>query len=178
MAQTITQVTITVTDVNDNKPQFYNCSVSSCNFSASPQNNFTGSIIEHSSTRLPVSNLNITAHDPDKVGACLWCWVVVLVSVLAAPLTLALVPPWQGINGTFELSLQGPNANAFSVFPTEIVGTGEVQILVQNSSLVDYEISHVMVVQVGLVGLACSVEAAPALCMQWGHSPSLAEFRS
>ncbi|NXQ40998.1 CDHR2 protein, partial [Catharus fuscescens] len=119
VAQTSTMVTITVTDVNDNKPQFYNCSVSSCNFSASPQNNFTGSIIEHSSTRLPVSNLNIAAHDPDK-----------------------------GINGTFELSLQGLNANAFSVFPTEIVGTGEVQILVQNSSLVDYEISHVMMVQI------------------------------
>ncbi|NXR24669.1 CDHR2 protein, partial [Cinclus mexicanus] len=119
VAQTSTLVTITVTDVNDNKPHFYNCSLPTCNFSASPQNNFTGSIIEHSSTRLPVSNLNIAAHDPDK-----------------------------GINSSFELSLQGPNANAFSVFPTTIVGTGEVQILVQNSTLVDYEISHVMVVQI------------------------------
>ncbi|XP_062358203.1 cadherin-related family member 2 [Cinclus cinclus] len=119
VAQTSTLVTITVTDVNDNKPHFYNCSLPTCNFSASPQNNFTGSIIEHSSTRLPVSNLNIAAHDPDK-----------------------------GINSSFELSLQGPNANAFSVFPTTIAGTGEVQILVQNSTLVDYEISHVMVVQI------------------------------
>ncbi|XP_005053635.1 PREDICTED: cadherin-related family member 2 [Ficedula albicollis] len=119
VAQRSTLVTITVTDVNDNKPQFYNCSLSSCNFSASPQNSFKGSIIEHSSTRLPVSNLNIAAHDPDK-----------------------------GTNGSFELSLQGPNANAFTVFPTMIVGTGEVQILVQNSSLVDYEISHAMVVQI------------------------------
>ncbi|XP_041253739.1 cadherin-related family member 2 [Onychostruthus taczanowskii] len=118
-AQTSTLVTILVTDVNDNKPQFYNCSLSSCNFSASAQNNFTGSIVEHSSTRLPVSNLNIVAYDPDK-----------------------------GINSSFELSLQGPNANAFTVFPTTIVGSGEVQILVQNSSLVDYEISHVMVVQI------------------------------
>ncbi|NXJ23148.1 CDHR2 protein, partial [Dicrurus megarhynchus] len=118
-AQTRTLVTILVTDVNDNKPQFYDCSLSSCNFSASAQNNFTGSIIEHSSSRLPVSNLNIIAHDPDK-----------------------------GINSSFELSLQGPNAAAFSVFPTTIVGSGEVQILVQNSSLVDYEISHVMVVQI------------------------------
>lgn len=88
-----------------------------------------------------------------------------LVSVLAAPLIRALVPLWQGINSSFELSLQGPNANAFTVSPTTIVGTGEVQILVQNSALVDYEISHVMVVQVGLVGLACSVEAVPAPCM-------------
>ncbi|XP_019141544.3 cadherin-related family member 2 isoform X2 [Corvus cornix cornix] len=118
-AQTSTLVTVLVTDVNDNKPQFYNCSLSSCNFSASAQDNFTGNIIEHSSFRLPVSNLNIIAHDPDK-----------------------------GINSSFELSLQGPNAAAFSVFPTTIVGSGEVQILVQNSSLVDYEISHVMVVQI------------------------------
>ncbi|NXD95393.1 CDHR2 protein, partial [Chaetorhynchus papuensis] len=118
-AQSSTLVTVLVTDVNDNKPQFYNCSLSSCNFSASAQNNFTGSIIEHSSSRLPVSNLSIIAHDPDK-----------------------------GINSSFELSLQGPNATAFSVFPTTIVGSGEVQILVQNSSLVDYEISHVMVVQI------------------------------
>ncbi|NXT62732.1 CDHR2 protein, partial [Chaetops frenatus] len=119
VAQSSTLVTILVTDVNDNKPQFYNCSLSSCNFSSSAQNNFTGNIIEHSSSRLPVSNLNIIAHDPDK-----------------------------GINSSFELSLQGPNAAAFTVFPTTIVGTGEVQILVQNSSLVDYEISHVMVVQI------------------------------
>ncbi|NXE42329.1 CDHR2 protein, partial [Ptilorrhoa leucosticta] len=118
VAQTSTLVTVLVTDVNDNKPQFYNCSLSSCNFSASAQN-FTGNIIEHSSSRLPVSNLNIIAHDPDK-----------------------------GINSSFELSLQGPNAAAFSVFPTTIVGSGEVQILVLNSSLVDYEISHVMVVQI------------------------------
>ncbi|NWI41626.1 CDHR2 protein, partial [Picathartes gymnocephalus] len=119
VAQTSTLVTVLVTDVNDNKPQFYNCSLSNCNFSASAQNNFRGNIIEHSSSRLPVSNLNIIAHDPDK-----------------------------GINSSFELSLQGPNAAAFTVFPTTIVGTGEVQILVQNSSLVDYEISHVMVVQI------------------------------
>ncbi|NXO32937.1 CDHR2 protein, partial [Cisticola juncidis] len=119
VAQTSTLVTVLVTDVNDNKPQFYNCSLSSCNFSTSAQNNFIGNIIEHSSPRLPVSNLSIIAHDPDK-----------------------------GINSSFELSLHGPNADAFTVFPTTIVGTGEVQILVQNSTLVDYEISHVMVVQI------------------------------
>ncbi|XP_051649464.1 cadherin-related family member 2 [Manacus candei] len=119
VAQTSTLVTVTVTDINDNKPQFYSCSLSSCNFSASVQDNFRGSIIEHSSTRLPVSNLSIVAHDPDK-----------------------------GINSSFKLSLQGPNASAFDVSPEMIVGTGEVQILVHDPSLVDYEISHVMVVQI------------------------------
>ncbi|NXX78676.1 CDHR2 protein, partial [Urocolius indicus] len=119
VAQTSTLVTIVVTDVNDNKPQFYHCSLSSCDFSADAQSNFEGSIIEHSSARVPVSNLSIVAHDPDK-----------------------------DINSNFELYLQGPNANAFTVSPTKIVGTGEVQILVLNSSAVDYEISHVMVVQI------------------------------
>ncbi|XP_074012296.1 cadherin-related family member 2 [Numenius arquata] len=119
VAQTSTLVTVLVTDVNDNKPQFYHCSLPSCNFSTSAQNNFSGNIIEHSSSRLPVSNLSIVAHDPDK-----------------------------GINGSFELYLQGPNASAFTVSPAKIVGTGEVQLLVQNPAAVDYEISHVMVVQI------------------------------
>ncbi|NXA03108.1 CDHR2 protein, partial [Sapayoa aenigma] len=119
VAETRTLVTVTVTDINDNKPQFYNCLLSSCNFSTSAQDNFRGNIIEHSSSRLPVSNLSIVAHDPDK-----------------------------GINSSFKLSLQGPNAEAFTVSPEVIVGTGEVQVLVHEPSLVDYEISHVMVVQI------------------------------
>ncbi|XP_010000407.1 PREDICTED: cadherin-related family member 2 [Chaetura pelagica] len=119
VAQTSTLVTIVVTDVNDNKPQFYNCSLPNCNFSTSAQNNFSGNIIEHSSSRLPVSNLSIVAHDPDK-----------------------------GINSSYELYLQGPNANSFTVFPSKIVGTGEVELLVQDPASVDYELSHVMVVQI------------------------------
>ncbi|NXT59269.1 CDHR2 protein, partial [Pluvianellus socialis] len=119
VAEASTLVRVTVTDVNDNKPQFYRCSLSSCNFSTDAQNNFRGTIIEHSSSRLPVSNLNIIAHDPDK-----------------------------GINSNYELYLQGPNASAFTVSPPKIMGTGEVQILVQEPSAVDYEISHVMVVQI------------------------------
>ncbi|NXG25463.1 CDHR2 protein, partial [Grallaria varia] len=119
VAQTKTLVTVIVTDINDNKPKFYHCSLSSCNFSTSAQDNFRGNITEHSSTRLPVPNLSIVAHDPDK-----------------------------GTNSSFKLSLQGPNANAFSVSPETIVGVGEVQLLVYNPSLVDYEISHVMVVQI------------------------------
>ncbi|NXL37693.1 CDHR2 protein, partial [Glaucidium brasilianum] len=119
VAQASTLVKVVVTDVNDNKPEFYHCSLPSCNFSTGAQNNFRGSIIEHSSSRLPVSNLSIVAHDPDK-----------------------------SINSNYKLYLQGPNASAFTVSPPEIVGTGEVQLLVQNPSAVDYEISHVMVVQI------------------------------
>ncbi|XP_069725418.1 cadherin-related family member 2 [Phaenicophaeus curvirostris] len=119
VSQATTLVTVVVTDVNDNKPQFYHCSLSSCNFSTDAQNTFTGNIIEHSSSRLPVSDLSIVAHDPDK-----------------------------GINSSYELYLQDANDKAFTVSPSKIVGTGEVQILVQNPDLVDYEISHVMVVQI------------------------------
>ncbi|XP_062443695.1 cadherin-related family member 2 [Rhea pennata] len=119
VAKISTQVTVTVADVNDNKPQFYLCSLSSCNFSANAQSNFTGSIVEHSSSNLAVSGLSIVTHDPDK-----------------------------GVNSSFELYLQGPNASAFFVSPKKIVGTGEVQILVQDPLSVDYEISHVMVVQI------------------------------
>ncbi|NXD76304.1 CDHR2 protein, partial [Halcyon senegalensis] len=119
VAHTSVVVTVMVTDVNDNKPQFYNCSLLSCDFSTPAQNSFRGNIIEHSSSRLPVSNLSIVTHDPDK-----------------------------GINSNYELYLQGPNADAFIVSPTKIVGTGQVQLLVQDPSSVDYEISHVMVVQI------------------------------
>ncbi|NXH68731.1 CDHR2 protein, partial [Hydrobates tethys] len=119
VAQASTLVAVVVTDVNDNKPQFYHCSLPNCDFSTSAQKNFRGNIIEHSSSRLPVSNLSIVAHDPDK-----------------------------GINSNYELYLQGPNASAFTVSPTKIVGTGEIQLLVQDPSSVDYEISHVMVVQI------------------------------
>ncbi|XP_064377027.1 cadherin-related family member 2 isoform X2 [Dromaius novaehollandiae] len=119
VAKISTQVTVTVADINDNKPQFYLCSLSSCDFSADAQSNFTGSVVEHSSSNLAVSGLSIVAHDPDK-----------------------------GVNSSFELYLQGPNASAFFVSPKTIVGTGEVQILVQDPLSVDYEISHVMVVQI------------------------------
>ncbi|XP_030428271.1 cadherin-related family member 2 [Gopherus evgoodei] len=119
VAQASATVTVQVTDVNDNTPQFYDCELPACDFTASPQSSFGGSLEEHSSARVPVGGLRIVAHDPDK-----------------------------GFNGTFELQLQGPDAASFSVSPTRITGTGEVQVLVKDPSTVDYEQVHVMIVEI------------------------------
>uniref|UniRef100_A0ACB8EIP8 Uncharacterized protein n=1 Tax=Sphaerodactylus townsendi TaxID=933632 RepID=A0ACB8EIP8_9SAUR len=110
VAQVSTTVIIQVTDLNDNTPQFYSCEYPACNFSDSPVSNFSGQIEEHASPRTPVTSLSIVAYDPDK-----------------------------GSNGTFKLSLHGPDAFAFSVTPQQIVNVGAVQVLVSNSSVLDYE---------------------------------------
>ncbi|XP_039340328.1 cadherin-related family member 2 [Mauremys reevesii] len=133
VAQANTTVTIQVTDVNDNTPQFYDCELPACDFAASPQSSFEGSLEEHSSARVPVGGLRIVAHDPDK-----------------------------GSNGAFELRLQGPDAASFSISPTRITGTGAVQVLVQDPSTVDYERVHVMTVEIvandtGNPGNCCSI---------------------
>nr|XP_045009259.1 cadherin-related family member 2 isoform X2 [Jaculus jaculus] len=113
-------ITIRVTDVNDHKPEFYNCSLPACSFSPQEaQINFTGSVDEHASARIPISDLTMVAYDPD-----------------------------QGINGTFILSLEGPDAQAFSVSPERAVGSVDVHVLVKNSEMVDYEIKTVMQVEV------------------------------
>ncbi|XP_044133333.1 cadherin-related family member 2 isoform X2 [Bufo gargarizans] len=114
-----TSVTIRVLDINDNKPQFYNCEVTDCNFTAGPVDRFFGEIEEHSSLRVPVANLTITANDPDKDQ-----------------------------NGAFNLYLNGPDADYFTVSPQRIVNTGLVQILVKNSLAIDYETVHQMEVEV------------------------------
>ncbi|XP_006873557.1 PREDICTED: cadherin-related family member 2 [Chrysochloris asiatica] len=113
-------VTLRVTDVNDHKPEFYNCTLPNCIFTPQEaQVNFIGSVYEHASARIPIDNLTLVAYDPDK-----------------------------GSNGTFLLSLEGPNAAAFSVSPERAAGSVEVQVLVRVSTLVDYETQTVMVVQV------------------------------
>ncbi|XP_042309413.1 cadherin-related family member 2 isoform X2 [Sceloporus undulatus] len=120
VAQVSTIVTIRVTDINDNTPQFYWCTAyPTCNFTGPPETNFTGDIEEHASSRTPVANLNIVAYDPDK-----------------------------GSNGTFQLSLQGPDALAFSVSPQQIVNEGAVQVLVSSPGLVDYEETPTMTVEI------------------------------
>ncbi|XP_028574255.2 cadherin-related family member 2 isoform X2 [Podarcis muralis] len=120
VAQVNTTVTIQVTDINDNKPQFYLCEdYATCDFTGPPEVDFSGEIEEHASSRTPVAGLNIVAYDPDK-----------------------------GSNGTFQLSLRGPDAFAFSVSPRKIVNEGTVQVLVSNSSLVDYEKTPTMTVEI------------------------------
>nr|XP_015090441.1 cadherin-related family member 2 [Vicugna pacos]XP_031545203.1 cadherin-related family member 2 [Vicugna pacos] len=113
-------VTLRVTDVNDHKPKFYSCSLPACTFSSQEaQVNFTGYVDEHASTRIPIDNLTMVVYDPDK-----------------------------GSNGTFLLSLGGPDVEAFSVSPERAAGSVDVQVLVRTPSLVDYEKQAVMVVQV------------------------------
>uniref|UniRef100_A0A5F8A456 Cadherin-related family member 2 n=1 Tax=Macaca mulatta TaxID=9544 RepID=A0A5F8A456_MACMU len=113
-------VTVRVLDVNDHKPEFYNCSLPACTFTPEEaQVNFTGYVDEHASPRIPIDDLTMVVYDPDK-----------------------------GSNGTFLLSLGGPDAEAFSVSPVRAAGSASVQVLVRVSALVDYERQTVMVVQV------------------------------
>ncbi|ELK03138.1 Protocadherin-24 [Pteropus alecto] len=115
-------VTLRVTDVNDHKPEFFNCSLLACTFTPQEaQVNFSGSVDEHASTRIPIDDLTMVVYDPDKAG---------------------------GSNGTFLLSLEGADAEAFSVSPERAAGSAEVQVLVKVPSLVDYEKKTVMLVQV------------------------------
>ncbi|KAG8513091.1 Cadherin-related family member 2 [Galemys pyrenaicus] len=158
-------VTLRVTDVNDNDPEFYNCSFPACTFTPEEaQNNFTGYVDEHASIRIPIDDLTMVAYDPDKAGApgqdCglhFWRQEPVAGDWGKCPggrITRAGVPTTQhaqrlqGSNGTFLLFLRGPDAEAFSVSPEKAVGTAEVQVLVRTPSMVDYENHTMMVVEV------------------------------
>ncbi|GCB74016.1 hypothetical protein scyTo_0003100 [Scyliorhinus torazame] len=114
VASAVTSVSITVTDINDNTPAFYNCNLDFCNFTEGAKvNSFKTSIPEHISAGVPIESLTIVARDPD-----------------------------QGMNGTFILFLHGEGASIFTVHPQDIKNMGMVQIIVRNSSAIDYEQRH------------------------------------
>ncbi|OCT88695.1 hypothetical protein XELAEV_18017325mg [Xenopus laevis] len=118
-ATSTTTVTVRVLDINDNKPNFYSCEIDNCDFNGAPTLNFVGEIEEHSSIRVPVANLTITAHDPDKDK-----------------------------NGNFNLFLRGKNQDCFSVSPAQVQNTGLVQILVKDSAAIDFEKVQKMEVEI------------------------------
>lgn len=51
-------------------------------------------------------------------------------------------------NNKFNLRLEGPDKDVFAVSPSTGVGEGSVQVMIKDSSAVDYEKKTVMSVQV------------------------------
>ncbi|XP_069052270.1 cadherin-related family member 2 isoform X1 [Lepisosteus oculatus] len=119
-AMTSAEVIIKILDINDNKPKFYNCMESECDFSdSSVANSFTGDIQEHASGGVPVANMTITVRDQDE-----------------------------GNNAKFNLRLEGEDKDAFSVSPTTAMSSAQVQILVKSPSEVNYESKTMMRVEI------------------------------
>lgn len=71
IASTISDLTITIGDQNDNGPEFYECVSETC----IKKNSFTGNVDEHSSAGLAVAELNIGVKDPDQVCSYNTCMV-------------------------------------------------------------------------------------------------------
>lgn len=72
IASTIGEIQISIGDLNDNGPEFYECEgePESC----TQKNSFIGKVDEHSSAGLSVNELNIRVKDPDQVCSykCAW----------------------------------------------------------------------------------------------------------
>lgn len=65
-SNTVTNLKITIGDINDNKPKFYYCTVKLCLLNTEATS-FIGDINEHSSLGVSVTDLNIFARDLDQV---------------------------------------------------------------------------------------------------------------
>ncbi|XP_073676482.1 cadherin-related family member 2 [Garra rufa] len=115
IASTILDLQISIDDLNDNGPTFYECKDETC----TEKNTFVGEVEEHSSAGLSVNELNIKVKDPD-----------------------------QGQNSRFDLSLEGPDMEAFAVSPSSGQGESSVQLTIKDPSAVDYEKKTVMSVQI------------------------------
>ncbi|CAM4616385.1 unnamed protein product [Leuciscus chuanchicus] len=62
IASTVSDLEISIGDINDNGPEFYECESDTC----TQKNSFTGKVDEHSSVGLAVNDLNIRVKDPDQ----------------------------------------------------------------------------------------------------------------
>lgn len=62
IASTVSDLQISIGDINDNGPEFYECESETC----TQKNSFTGKVDEHSSAGLAVNELNIRVKDPDQ----------------------------------------------------------------------------------------------------------------
>lgn len=73
IASTMGELHISIGDLNDNGPEFYECEgeTESC----TQKNSFTGQVEEHSSAGLSVNELNIIVKDPDQVCSYNICMV-------------------------------------------------------------------------------------------------------
>ncbi|XP_056624910.1 cadherin-related family member 2 [Triplophysa dalaica] len=115
VASTVQTLQITIGDVNDNGPNFYECDGNKC----INKNSFIGNVDEHSSVGVAVADLKIRVKDPD-----------------------------QGENSKFDLLLDGPDKDAFSVTPTTGVGDSSVQVTIKDPNLVDFEKKRTMSVEI------------------------------
>ncbi|TRY54651.1 hypothetical protein DNTS_031194 [Danionella cerebrum] len=115
IASTVADLQITIGDLNDNGPEFYECEAEICEQKSS----FTGNVNEHSSAGLSVAELRITVKDPD-----------------------------QGGNSRFNLRLEGPDQDAFTVSPSSGLGQSSVQVMIYDPDKVDYETQTIMNVQI------------------------------
>lgn len=63
IASTTGELQISIGDINDNGPKFYECVSDTC----TEKDTFTGEVEEHSSAGVSVNELNIKVEDPDQV---------------------------------------------------------------------------------------------------------------
>ncbi len=72
IANTIGELQISIRDLNDNGPEFYECEgeTETC----TQKTSFIGIVDEHSSAGLSVNELNIRVKDPDQVCSYTFAW--------------------------------------------------------------------------------------------------------
>lgn len=157
IASTVSDLEISIGDINDNGPEFYECEGETC----TQKNSFTGRVNEHSSAGLAVNDLNITVKDPDqvcsnntwmvssvKILCCCFFSFIEMMTVMLFYLLMFNLFMIQGQNSMFNLELAGPDKDAFHVSPSSGLGDSLVQVTIKDSGAVDYEKKTVMYVQV------------------------------